>query len=98
MCVLLEPEIWDLISIVIPKVKAQWNILAHSMGYSIYDVKAWESDGDNLNKLCYKLFAKWLTTESGCTPKTWKKLLERIKAVDELIAASKEIENELSVK
>ena len=78
---------WDLISIVISKVKADWKFLAHSMGYSIYDVKAWENDGKDSHEYCYKLFENWLTTKSGCTPKTWKKLLERIQAVHELNAA-----------
>ena len=43
-------------------------------------------------------FENWLTGKCGCTPMTWKKLLERIKAVGELSATAKEIENELSVK
>ena len=89
---------WDLISIVIPKVKAYWKFLAHSMGYSIYDVQALENDGKNLHEHCYKLFENWLSTKSGCTPKTWKKLLECTKAVHELSAAAKEIEDELLIK
>ena len=98
MCVLLEPEMWDLINIVIPKVNAYWKILAYSMGYSIHDVKALENDGDNLDEQCCKFFENCLTTESGCSPKTWEKLLERIKAVGKLSGAAKEIENELGVK
>ena len=94
----VDPEMWDLINIVIPKVKAYWKDLAYSMGYSIYDVQVWENDGKDSRDQCYRLFENWLTGKCGCTPKTWKKLLERIKAVGELSATAKEIENELSVK
>lgn len=94
----VEPKILDLINIVIPKVKPYWEILAYSMGYGIYDVKGWERDGKDSHKQCYKLFEDWLTTGRGCTPKTWEKLLERVRAVDELAAAAKVIENELSAK
>ena len=68
--VFLEPEMWKLIKIVRPKVKAYWEILAHSMGYNVYDVEGWERDGKDLNERCYKLFKDWLTTGRGCTPKT----------------------------
>lgn len=89
---------WDLISIVIPKVKVHWKILAYSMGYGIHDIKGLEGDGKDLHEQCYKLFENWLSTGYGCTPKTWEKLLERIIAVDKLNAAAKEIMNEMSVK
>ena len=89
---------WELISIVRPKVKAYWKFLAYSMGYCIYDVKRLEGDGKDLDERCYKLFEDWLSTERGCTPKTWKKLLECIKAVEELNVVAKEIENKLSAK
>ena len=89
---------WDLISIVTPKVKAYWQNLAYSMDYSVYDVKAWESDGKDSSEQCKKLFETWLTGESSCTPKTWKTLLKRIKAVGALSAAAIDIENVLSDK
>ena len=88
----------DLIVIVIPKVKAYWKVLAYSMGYSIYDVKGLEEDCKDSSERCCKLFENWLATKSPCTPKTWKKLIEHIKAVDELSAAAEEIENKLSIK
>ena len=89
---------WELISIVTPKVKAHWRDLAYSMGYSICDVKALETDGNDSHEKCIKLFENWLTGQSCSTAKTWKMLLERIKAVNALKAAAKEIENELSTK
>ena len=86
---------WDLIKIVIPKVKASWVELAYSMGYSVSAVSGFDADGRNLHEQCRKLFEYWLTTGQGCTPKTWQVLLSHLKQVDELIAAAEEIEKEL---
>ena len=91
----LEPEIWDVISIVIPKVKASCGNLAYSMGFGIEDVRALERDFKDSGDQCRKLFEDWLAGSRGCTPKTWRKLLERIKAVSELHAAAEEIKNKL---
>ena len=87
---------WDLINIVIPKVKASWENLAYSMGYSVNAVRGFERDSRYLDEQCCKLFEDWLTTGQGCTPKTWQTLLQRIKQVDDLTAAVEETEKELS--
>ena len=89
---------WDLISIVVPKVKANWVNLAYSMGYKIEDVKGWEGDGKDSGERCRKLFESWLVGGGGCTPKNWEKLLERIEAVSELHAAAGEIKKQLGSK
>ena len=91
----VEPKIWDLISIVTPKVKASWGSLAYSMGYDIEDVKGWEADSKESHERCRRLFERWLSGGDGCTPKTWRKLLERIKAVNELSSAADNIKEEL---
>ena len=86
---------WDLINIVIPKVKASWENLAYSMNYDVAAVRGFERDGRSLDEQCRKLFEDWLTTGQGCTPKTWQTLLQRIKRVNNLTAAVEEIEKEL---
>ena len=86
---------WDLIKIVIPKVKASWVDLAYSIGYGVSAVSGFERDGRCLDEQCRQLFKDWLTTGCGCTPKTWQTLLQRIKQVDDLTAAVEEIEKEL---
>ena len=91
----VAPEMWDLINIVIPKVKASWVELAYSMGYSVNDVRGFERDGRSLDEQCRKLFEDWLTTGRGCTPKTWQTLLKQIRQVNDLTAAAEEIEKEL---
>ena len=86
---------WKLIRIVIPKVKASCETLAYSMGFGIEDVRALERDFKDSDKQCRKLFEDWLSGSRGCTPKTWEKLLERIREVDELHAAAGDIEKQL---
>ena len=88
---------WDLIKIVIPKVKAEWKDLAYSMGFKIADIKALETDSNlrNLESQCEKLFENWLSGARGCTPKTLGKLLERIEAVESLFSAAEDIKKEL---
>lgn len=93
--ILVVPEMWDLINIVVPKVKASWKFLTYSMGYNIADVKAIQRASGNSFECCQALFEDWLSTSRGCTPKTWKKLLEQIKAVSELSAAVEGIKKEL---
>ena len=90
-----KPKMWDLIKIVIPKIQAEWEYVAYSLQYDVPDVKAFKKDCYDCNKCCQKLFEDWLDSSHGVMPKTWSKLLERIKAVDSLKAASEAIEKEL---
>ena len=86
---------WNLIKIVIPKIKSQWKYVAYSMGYDPGAVDALDRECRKLDECCENLFKDWLTTDNGCTPKTWKKVIERIKAVDNLVAATENISMEL---
>ena len=87
---------WDLINIVIPKVKASWVNLAYSMGYSVNAVRGFEGDGKHLNEQCHQFFEDWLTTGQGCTPKTWETHFQHIKQVNEISSAAEEIREQLS--
>ena len=90
-----RPEIWDIIKIVFPKIKAQWKFVAFSMKYDILEVNGFENDSSNSNESCLELFKNWLQTDRGITPKTWCKLIERIKDVEGLKQAAESIEEEL---
>ena len=86
---------YELINIVIPKVKAQWQNLAYAMKYNIGEVDAFHKEGRDLEECCKKLFTNWITTGHGPTPKTYETLLKYIKKVNDLTAAREEIEKEL---
>ena len=92
---LLEAEMWELIDVVIPKIKVHWKYLAYRMRYNRGDVAAFEKDSKDLKGCCKKLFNNWLETGHGPEPKTYHTLLMCIKDVDNLTAASKIIEEEL---
>ena len=81
-----KPEMCDLITIVIPKIQAEWEDVAFSMRYDVAAVKAFKEDCHDCKKCCRKLFEDWLDSSRGVTPKTWSKLLGRIKAVNSLKA------------
>ena len=90
-----KPDMWNLIKIVIPKIQAEWEDIAYSLQYDVTAVKAFKEDCHDCNKCCRKLFEDWLGSSHGVKPKTWSKLLERIKAVDSLDVASEDIEKKL---
>ena len=92
---LSEPNMQDLVKIVVPKVTPKWKDLAYSMGYDIATVSAIRIDSHNVEDSCRRLFEDWLSTDRGSTPKTYRTLLRCIKEVDMLTAASEEIEMEL---
>ena len=79
--------------IVIPEVKAYWDNLAYSMKYEILQVEAIDRNGRDVGDRCSRLFQDWLETPNGCTPKTWKELIERIRSVSNLYAAAGRIKN-----
>ena len=87
---------WNLIKIVVPKVKAEWEDLAYSMEYDIATIEEIEEHNSNSENCCVALFADWLHTDHGATPKTWSTLLQKIKDVDSLAATVDDIKRQLS--
>ena len=83
---------------VVPEVKADWEKLAYAMEYDTPEVKAIRNDGKDSDDCCIKLFEDWLDSSHGCTPKTWGKLLERIKEVSKLHAAEGRIKEKLGFR
>ena len=90
-----EPDMWTLIKIVVPKIKAEWELVAFSMNYDLYTVKAIREDYQNEKECCKRLFEDWLSSSRGVKPKTWNVLLGRIKHVPSLRMAAESIEKQL---
>ena len=95
MHTLLEPDVWQLTKIVIPRIKAEWKDVALSMGYGMHSIKAIKMESEDLKESCQNLFTSWLETDHGPTPKSWRTLLSKIKEVDNLKTVAEEIEMEL---
>ena len=81
----------DLNKIVVPRIHAEWKNFAYALRYKIAAVKGIKANNESSKECCRELFEDWLSTDHGDGPKTWKTLVEKLKEVDELAAATDEI-------
>ena len=95
MVLSIEPQMFELSEYVIPKVMAKWERLAYCMRYEPSEVEAFRRNSQDISQCCSKLFINWLQTGHGPVPKTYQTLLNCIKRIDDLTAASEEIERDL---
>ena len=86
---------FELTEIVIPKITVKWESLAFCMRYKPREVKAFRKDSQDLNECCMKLFSDWIESSHGPKPKTYQTLLNCINKINNLTAASEEIERDL---
>ena len=81
---------------IIPKVAARWMDVADFLDYKIETIELikqkHQGDGE---QCCDGLFRDWLSTDHGVGPKTWGTLIERLKEIEQLATATKDIEKEL---
>lgn len=89
----VEPEMWELSKILIPKIQAHWKDVAYiSLHYDVPKVKSIEEKHQNYpKKCCCELFEDWLCTCKEDDSKTWETLLKQLKEVEELTASVEEI-------
>ena len=89
----------ELLKFVVPKVAACWDSLAFCLDFEISTVEnIKETFSNNPEKCCKKVFIHWLTSKDGVGPKTWETLLNTLKEITNLAAATEEIEKELNKK
>ena len=96
-----EPEVIDLIQIVVPRVHAHWRDVAFALYYKIPIVKGIEvKHKQDPEESCKGLFEDWLSTNNGAHagPKTWATLLGAIEKVHKLAKAREEILQELAIR
>ena len=94
-CILLEPDMSNLNKIVVSEVAAEWEDVAYALQYTIPTVKLIRSKHKDPRKCCKELFEDWLTTDNGAKPKTWQTLLNKLKEIQELYAATETITEKL---
>ena len=83
-------------SIVVPRIQAVWEDVAYALSYEIPTVDTIKAKHkEDPKKCCKELFKDWLSTDHGDSPKTWSTLIEKLKEVEDLAAATTEIMNEL---
>ena len=85
----LEPEMFDLNKIVIPKIMNEWEYIAEAFCYDVPTIESINEKGcRDAKQCCRELFKDWLTTDHGAKvgPKVWSTLLDTLKEVDEISA------------
>ena len=83
----VEPDMFDLTKIVIPKIMNEWKYVAEALRYDLATIKAIrENNREDPKKCCREFFEDWLTTNNGAKagPKVWSTLLDTLKKVDEI--------------
>ena len=82
----------DLLDIVIPLIKAEWEDVAYHLRYDIHTVDAIsERHKSDPHKCCRELLKDWLKSDHGVNPKSWHALLNAIGKISNLTAAKEEI-------
>ena len=83
----VEPEMFDITKIVIPKIMIQWEYIAEALRYDLAIIEAIKvKEGRDPKKCCREFFKDWLMTNNGAKagPKVWSTLLDTLKEVDEI--------------
>ena len=94
----VEPEMGELIKIVIPEIAAEWEDVGFALSYKISTLKnIKEKHKEDPKKCCRELFIDWLSTSHGVSPKSWSVLLERMKEFESLKRAAEQIEEKLDI-
>ena len=96
---LIEPALRDLITMVVPRIKAVWEDVAYVLRYDSYRTHGInERHQGDPTRCCKGLLVDWLTTGHGIRPKTWETLLDAIGEVEELTMAREQILQELQLQ
>ena len=81
----VEPEMFDLTKIVIPKIMTKWQYVAEALRYDLESIQAIKEHRDP-KTCCREFFIDWLTTNNGARagPKVWSTLLNILREIDEI--------------
>ena len=83
----VEPKMFDLSKIVIPKIMNRWEYIADALYYDLPVIETIkEKKRGDPKECCRELFRNWLITNNGADagPKVWSTLIDRLKQVDEI--------------
>ena len=90
-----DPKMGDIVTIVIPKISAQWDQVAYALYFEPPDVDAIAVKClKDPQKCCQEVFIEWLYKGRGTISKTWSVLLETLKKIG-LVKAVEDITEEL---
>ena len=97
MYIIIDVRMRHLNSIVIPKIAADWRVVADHLDYHPSTIKVIDQRwrGDPI-QCCQDLFRNWLGTDHKDGIRNWTTLLSTLKQVRQLRAVTEEIEKELT--
>ena len=82
---------------VIPRIAADWNIVADYLEYEVEDKQAIkEKFPDDPLRCCVELLEDWLSSGRGVSPKSWSRLTEVLKGIKSLTATTEIIIKDLA--
>ena len=83
----------NLLTIVVPRIAAEWNTVAYYMDFEIAEIKTIrEKCREDPERCCTELLERWLQMKSD---RNWAALLTVFKQVRNLTAVTEQIENDL---
>ena len=83
--------------IVVPRIAADWSIVADYLEYEVeYKQLIKERCQNDPMKCCMELLEDWLSSNRGVSPKSWSRLIEALKGIKSLTASTKEIVQDLA--
>ena len=83
--------------IVVPRIAANWSIVADYLEYEVGYKQAIKERCDNdSERCCVELFEDWLSSDRGVYPKSWSRLIEALKGIRSLTATTEKIIQDLA--
>ena len=99
LCCCAEPLMKDLHKLVIPKVAAEWQMVADYLEIDQTTIEIIEEQYKNDPiKCCTELFRKWINSNCGQGPKCWSTLITILKEIENFTAVTERIEQMLKCK
>ncbi|XP_065907949.1 uncharacterized protein [Dysidea avara] len=95
--VIKRPAMRLLHEVVIPRIAADWSLVADYLEYEVEDKKVIRKKhhGDPV-ECCVGLLEDWLSSNKGASPKSWSKLIEVLSQINSLTSTTEKIVEDLA--
>lgn len=77
---------------VVPMVATKWESIGYVLGFDTEQIEIIKCDHKEVEKRCEELFRRWLSGNTGKSPKTWSVFLKLLSEIPELTAAREKLE------
>jgi len=97
ICFNAEPEMRLLHEVVIPKIAADWSLVADYLEYEVeYKKVIRKKCRDDPIECCVELLEDWISSDNGVSPKSWSKLIEILRQIKSLASTTEHIIQDLA--